>query len=286
MSLSTTPTAQTNVTPKPIAVKPTGRVQSTGKLEWIRVRLMMVDSAVQKSLRPSFVDYLRANFDPDLFGIPALVRRPNGLYHVADGQHRIEAVRAMGWGDQLVQCEVFESKTRAEEAAIFIDRENRRHTTPQEKYRISLTAGKPMQIDIEKGVRSLGLTVSNDRKDGHIRAVGALYYVYKRDRMKIDLLCKVLATLKTVWGNSSASFEGKLIEGLANFYIRYGMKVDQKSLYERLAAARGGPVGIMARARMLMDTRGTTLARCVGAIISDTYNAKRHGKTKLPDFFA
>lgn len=268
--------------------KPPNTVPRKSKLEWVSISALRVDPEAQRSLNAGWVKSHVSEFDPDQLGF-VLVNKRAGKYYVIDGQHRIALLRAVGWGDQLLQVEVFEDLSLAEEAALFLERNDRLNIRTFDKFRISVTANDPVACDIDRIVRAQGLAINVEKQDGHIAAVRALEFVYRGGGLTSrketpDVLAKTLATIKDSWGKNASGFEGKIIEGIGLAYLRYDGGIDRKVMAEKLGKASGGPAGIVGRAKALKDMKGRTLSHCVAAVVVDQYNQGR--RTKLADWWS
>lgn len=79
------------------------RNQREARLRWVPISLMRTSPVAQRELNQSRVDYIAANFDPEDLGTPTVSHR-DGHFYVIDGQHRVEALKQIGWGDQQIQC--------------------------------------------------------------------------------------------------------------------------------------------------------------------------------------
>lgn len=140
------------------------QISRHSRLQWVPVAETKVSPSAQRELRPAFVDKIAQEFDPDNIGFPVVNKRDDH-YWVIDGQHRIAALKKIGWGDQLVQCEVFSGLSEAEEAEEFLRRQQRIAVLPIDRFRIAITAGRLRECDIDRIVRAQGLRIgSEDRK--------------------------------------------------------------------------------------------------------------------------
>src|SRR5215470_2943638 len=86
-------------------------------IEWLRISELHFDPRINRTVKPSRVKTIVGEFDSDALGIIFVSKRAEGDYLVVDGQHRILALKEMGWGDQRVQCKVYPNLSLAQEAA-------------------------------------------------------------------------------------------------------------------------------------------------------------------------
>src|SRR5437764_10583991 len=97
---------------KPSAPSPP---KPTTRIEWVPVEKIRVSETAQREFRPHRANQFAANFDPDAFG-RLIVNFRDGHWWVIDGQHRLAAVKILGWTDIKVECECYEGLTEKEEA--------------------------------------------------------------------------------------------------------------------------------------------------------------------------
>jgi hypothetical protein len=155
------------------------RVQRVARLRWVPIAQMKVNPKAQREFNPAQAEKYAADFDFEGMGFPVLNLR-DGSWYIVDGQHRIAALKLIGYGDQQVQCECFEGLTEAQEADLFLVRDDRRKVSSFERFGISVTAGRETQVDVNRIVQSLGLCVSQQQVPGAIGSATTLVKVYER----------------------------------------------------------------------------------------------------------
>ena len=149
------------------------RVEREARLRWVPIATMTVSPLAQREINQSRVDHIVATFDLEQIGTPTVNKR-DGYWYVIDGQHRIEALKQIGWGDQQVQCWAYEGLTEQEEAEKFLKLNDYLAVNALAKFRVAVQAGREVESDIDRIVRASGLVVSGDKVPGAIRAVGTL----------------------------------------------------------------------------------------------------------------
>ena len=262
-------------------------IRSKGKQTQLDVAVLMIPLETQRALNSLFVKKLISNFDPDKFG-QIVVSHRGGKYYVVDGQHRVEAVREMGWKDQKLPCLLYEDMTLADEAELWGGLQNRHNARAVDRFKIAIVAGREDECNIERIVKSVGLAICDQRREGAVCAVAALLQVYKGAGLKQssgDSLARTLRVLRNAWGFGYSTFEGPLILGMGLVIIRYGREVDEEVLSQKLSKVKGGPSGMIGRAKQLKDIKGGTVGRCMAACIVDVYNSGRR-TGKLEDFWS
>jgi hypothetical protein len=246
----------------------------------INLQDLHVDPDVQRKMNPGWVKAHISVFDVDRLGYIVVNKRANGKYHVVDGQHRVELMRTIGWGDQKIHAEIFESLTKAQEAELFIARNDRKAVRKFDKFRVSVTAGDPVACGIDKIVREHGLVISDQQSDGCINAVEALERVYlgcgiASQQEGAVALAAALKVALQAWGNQPSSVSGRVIQALGMVQLRYNGGIDQKALAQKLAPFPGGAPSLLGKGRSMQDLRGRPLHHCIASIIVDTYNKGR-----------
>jgi hypothetical protein len=243
-----------------------------------------VDPEAQRRLSVPWVKAHAPNFDVDQLGYIVVNKRANGKIYVIDGQHRVELMRAVGWGDQKVHAECFDRLSQAQEAELFNARNDRKAVRLFDKFRIAVTAGDPVACDIDRIIKEHGLLISDQSRPGHVVAVHALQRIYSgagiaSQKEGAEALSKALVVLLRSWGKQISSVNGKVIEGIGMLELRYNGGIDQNALAKKLAPFPGGPAGLLGRGRSMQEMHARPLHHCIASIIVDVYNkGRRTGK--------
>ena len=257
------------------------KMKTSSSFGWLRVSDMKVDPRAQRLLRKVWVKRHVPQFDANQIGTIVVSRRKDGSLWIIDGQHRAELFRAVGWGDQGVFCEIFDSLTIQEEAALFLKRNDKISVRTFDKFQVSLTEENETACAIARIVNSIGLTIAEGARDGSISAVTSLQHIYagvgNGEKDGASALKKTLQTIDAAWGKPAANYQGQVIEGIGLVHLRYGAKLDQNALVAKLANVGGGAAGLIGQAKGLRDMHGGTLPYAVGAAIALRYNRGRRG---------
>src|SRR5262245_14620837 len=112
------------------------------KIRPVQINLMRTPPALvtQREFRKAHGDEIAKDFDLNKLGYPIMNFR-DGIYWILDGQHRIYALRENGFGDDVLECEVYENLTDQEMADIFIGTNTRKQIPPFDGFHIACTAG-------------------------------------------------------------------------------------------------------------------------------------------------
>jgi hypothetical protein len=255
------------------------RVERVARLKWIPIEKMRVSPMAQRELNQARVDHLAANFDPEQIGHPVVSFR-DGHFWIIDGQHRVETMKAVGWGDQSVQCEVYEGLSETDEAELFLLRNDTLTVNAFDKFTVGVNAGRDTESDINRIVLANGLVVSRDRIPGAIAAVGTLRRVYRRSDGAI--LARALRIIRDAYGDPG--LEAPVIDGIGHLCQRYNGDLKDDDAIARLAKAHGGVNGLLGKAEQIRRQTGNAKAHCVAAAAVEIINGGRGGK-KLPSWW-
>lgn len=254
-------------------------------LKWIAISEMKVSPKAQRNFSKAHAEQYAADFDLEALGFPVVSRR-DGFYWIVDGQHRIEALKMIGWGDQQVQCECYEELTEADEAELFLRRDTRTAITALDKFMIGLVAERQPEIDINRTVQGLGLRIGtkggSGSSDRTITAVQGLRKVF--DLGGASLLRRALRLLRDGFPDEGEAFKSHIIQGMGLTAHRYGEALKDEVVLERFLALRGGSSGLRRKAETLHSRTDRGVPDCVAAAVVEVYNGGRGG-TKLESWW-
>lgn len=256
-----------------------GRVERSARLRWVPIAKMKVNPLAQRDLNQARVDHLAANIDLEQLGTPTVSER-DGHFYIMDGQHRVAALVQMGWGDQQIQCWTYTGLTEQEEAERFLKLNDVLAVEAMARFRAGVHAGRDMECDIDRIVRSQGLCVSKDGIPGAIRAVGTLRRVYSRSDG--PTLGRTLRIVRDAYGDSG--LEAPVIDGIGYLCSRYNGELDEAAAVAKLGGANGGVNGLLGAAEKLRRSTGNPKGQCVAAAAVEFINTGRGGK-KLPSWW-
>ncbi len=256
------------------------RVEREARLRWVPIPKMKVSPLAQRELNQSRVDRILATFDLEQLGTPTVNRRDEH-YYVIDGQHRIEALKQMGWNDQQVQCWTYEGLTEREEAEKFLKLNDVLVVNSFAKFRVGVQAGRLAECDIDRIVRAQGLCISLDKLDGSIRAVGTLRRIYNRSGPAT--LARTLRLVRDAYGDPG--LDAVVLDGIGLLCQRYNGDLNDETVVTRLAGAHGGVNGLLGRAENMRRQTGNPKAHCVAAAAVEITNTGVRGKERLPSWY-
>lgn len=257
----------------------TPHTERVSHLRWVPIEEMRVSPLAQREYRAAKAERMAADFDLEALGYPVLSHR-DGHYYIVDGQHRIGALKLIGYGDQNVECEVYDGLDEAGEARLFRRRNDRTAVRPFDLFKVRITGRDPAACDIDRIVRTEGLRVSSSPDDGSISAVSALEKVYDKDPA---ILPRTLRIVRDAFGGRA--LKGEVIEGVALVCHRYNGQLEDDVAIDRLAHLRGGVNGLLYDASVLRKQTGRPRADCIAGAVVAVVNRGRGGQ-KLPSWWS
>ena len=93
------------------------KVPNKSQYRMVNIAELNVDPEAQRPVSLPWVKTRLNQFDADQLGYILVNKRTGGKHFIVDGQHRVELLRAIGWGDQQVHAEVFDDVVDGFEAA-------------------------------------------------------------------------------------------------------------------------------------------------------------------------
>lgn len=236
------------------------RVEAEAKLEWVHVSLIRVSPLAQRDENLEWVRKLAEEMDLEQLGFITVNHR-DGVVYCIDGQHRVEALRQHGYGDQMVQCRAYTGLTEAQEAEMFLRLNDQLSVSAYSKFRVAVTAGRTDEVNINNIVRHCGLKVSKGKSDSAITAVGTLRRMYARGGA--SNLARSLVIIRDAFGGPG--LESAVMDGISLLVHRYGDDLDDVKTVKALAATMGGVHGLLAKAEQLRLATHNAKGQCVAA---------------------
>ena len=239
---------------------------------------MQVAPAAQRKFFPKHAQDMADNFDLEGMGYPVLNYR-DGVWWIVDGQHRVAALRLLGFADEdVIECECFLNLSEQEEADLFLRRAKNKPIHTGDKFRIGVNAGREDEVAINKIANDLKLKVGIG-SGNNIQATGALTKVYREGGGTV--LGRTLVIILEAYGDRA--FTATLIGGIGTLLRRYGTNVDSGRLITALKKSAGGPEGIDQKANQLKRSMGGSKVNAAAGALVEAYN-KTRGK-RLPDWW-
>src|SRR5688572_11982679 len=118
----------------------------------------VIDLRVQRPLDPNRAQGIADKFDPDALGTLHAWRMDSGELILIDGQHRDDGAQRAGWKGHFY-VKVLHGITIEEAATLFKLLNNTRKLQPLHAYKVSLTAGEPEAVLLNKVATEAGIKV-------------------------------------------------------------------------------------------------------------------------------
>lgn len=247
------------------------------RIEQVQASRLSVDENVQRDLIPARVKALAAKLDLDALGIFTVSERDDGQLVVLDGQHRLAALVSHDMDEWEVTCHIYRGLEEAQEAALFRRLNDTRAITPYDDFSKGLVEGDPEALAIDAICQKHGLSVTHYGGDGHVTCIRKLRQLYISNNGVANgaILDDALSVVLDAWGVHYPAVEKSILGGTAIVLSAYGKEIDRGKLVEKLAKEKGGPSGLLGRARMLKEMRTASVERLVASVIVGTYNKGR-----------
>lgn len=258
-------------------------------IKQLRLDHLMVDRRVQRQLSVPRVSRIAQNFKPEAFGVLVVSHRPNGEYHILDGQHRRAGAIAAGREEWVVECQVYEGLSREQEAAMFLLLNDKLAVNPLEKFLVRVIEGDPVAVQLSGILDRHGWEVSAQPADGKFAAVSSLERIARgagmgADRDNFEIADLTVQILTSAWGHNRDAVRGDLLLALGMVLLRYHLQVDVPKLLNQLAATDGGPRGVLGRGRGLAKLRGGRVVDGIADVMVNLHNKGRRTDNRLPEW--
>lgn len=260
--------------------KPTdrGQIKRAARLKWLPIGDLHPSPIAQRNkLNQARVDHISANLDLEQIGVPTVNER-NDRCFIIDGWHRVEALRQFGFeASDKIQCWTYTDLSEEQEAERFLKLNDTLAVDAFSKFRVSVNAGRFVECDIDRIVRAQGLTISADRIEGGVRAVGTLIRVYNRGGAAV--LARALRIIRDAYG--TPGLEAPIVDGIGLLCGRYNGELEDQIAVAKLSKVHGGMNGLLGRAEHLRLSTGQPKAHCLAAAAVDIINAGLRGTKRL-----
>lgn len=250
------------------------KIERRARLEWITINRMKVSPLAQRDLNPARVNRLITHFDLEQVGTPTVNER-DGWYFLIDGQHRIEALRGLGHGDDQIECWTYLGLSESEEAEKFLTFNDALSVNAFAKFKVGVVAGRQRECDIDRIVRDAGFRVALAARDrGAISAVGTLSRVHQQTGG--DNLARTLDIIRESYGDLGLS--SAVIDGIALLLHRYGDQLDDVTVITRLTTVHGGLGALLSKTEHWRQKMRAQKRHCVAAAAVEIINGGKGGR--------
>lgn len=249
-----------------------------GKLQLISTAALHSGLAYQRPVRPAHVRQLIRKWDHNYL-TPIEVSFRDGKYNVINGQHRIEAMKKMNHGEDLVvQCLVYTGLTYQQEAAMYylLDKTSG-HLKLANAIKALMESGTdPELMDIKQRIERAGFTWALDRPSGatyEIKPVREIINAYQK--LGGQAFSRMLGLMAGTWHGAQNSLKSGMISGMALFLKTHENELEDYEFIRRLSEANPSEIIQLAH----VERPAVRYAR----LIRRKYNEQ--GAKMLPDRF-
>ncbi|MDM8086314.1 hypothetical protein QUV83_16185 [Cellulomonas cellasea] len=250
----------------------------------IRVRDLIVDPAVQRSLDLNRASRIAARFDPSALGAITVSERSDGSHHIVDGQHRSAAARMAQGDDATVLCLVYIGLSVEDEAALFRKLNTTKQVHPLQRFKVRLVEGDPIALILNDILSNSGWSVQGGKEQRKFAAVGALERVYlgagiKRKGFQQGAVRTTIQTITTAWGHNPDGVRQEIVSGLGMVFIKHP-EADANKITRELALL-GSPLALISKAKARSTGSRYTLAATIAGLVVELHNKGRRAN-RLP----
>lgn len=256
-------------------------------VQWIKLKFLHKDRTVQRPFDQKHCDKIAADFDPDKFNsLHATADNDGENFSVFAHQHSMEAARKVLGDEQRVPVIVHDDLSVQRKAEIWLGLDEGRRPNVLDKWRIRILARETNPIKIEHILGSYNLKISDQKGDGHVRAVSALESLYIKSGE--SGLRWVIDVISETWGRDRPAYDAVLIAGLGELYRLLGAA--QKHLgadtLARKIATNSGPAKLIGQARDLAKIQNIRVSLAMAQKIMNVYNKGRQDSQRIVLKFA
>ena len=172
-----------------------------GEFTWVHKASLSVDFAYQRDATHGKVIEIAKDWSWMGCGVILVVRRPDGLLYVIDGQHRVSA--AMKRDDITdLPCMIFDVSEVCDEAKGFLNANTLRKPVPAvAKFRAMVVAGDQRAADVQDVLDDLGMVIG---KNASSRVFGSIAWAVKAAGQDVASFRKTMLTAKELCGETGS----------------------------------------------------------------------------------
>lgn len=220
---------------------------------------------------------MATKFQPHLLGTLTASERHDGSIVVVDGAHRLTLCRKVGYVKPL-NVEVFSGLSVAEEASLFVGRNNAKMPSAISKFIARVAEGEPAAVEMNDIIIRHGWTVGVENEDGVVAAVQAFEKVYKLGASVAD---ETLNIITEAWERDRKSSDSFLLSGVGALVHRWGDKLDRPKLVLEMSLTR--PAVLIGKAKTLRDVQGGTVGAAMAKVLVGLHNNRKRSNL-LPEW--
>lgn len=228
----------------------------------------IVPAGYQRGTNAKQVRNIAAKFDEAKLDAILVSEQRNGTFHVIDGAHRTEALRALGYTHTLARILI--GLTYEQEAHLFARQyEDVRKLTGLDYYKAGVIAKDDLCMRIENILGDYGFQVGKGKDDRSISAIGTLQTIL-REYGDI-VLRETLFLIANTWNGLPKTTSREVLIGIAEFVHRYGMVDFIGRMKDKYAVVCYEYAESVRRRAFLVNTHNT-IRRNFCRVLVDQYN--------------
>lgn len=220
---------------------------------------------------------MATRFQSHLLGTLTASERSDGTMVVVDGAHRLTLCRKVGYAKPL-NVEVFSGLTVAEEASLFLGRNNAKMPSAVSKFIARVAEGEPAAVEMNDIITRHGWIVGVANEDGVVAAVQAFEQVHKLGANVAD---ETLSIITEAWERDRKSSDSFLLAGVGALVHRWGDKIDRPKLVLEMSSTR--PTVLIGKAKTLRDVQGGTVGAAMAKVLVGLHNNRKRANL-LPEW--
>jgi hypothetical protein len=198
---------------------------------------LSIDPRVQRLLDPARVRKIADRWNDDMVGILTVSHRqalsmaaPGDVgvdeeFVVLDGQTRYEAFKLV-CGEATVApllCQVYEGLTLPEEAAIFLEHNDRKAVHVRDRFRLAVTAGEEWAVNIAYITDHFGWVAQGygtaDAKHRRYNCIGTVERIYRADDGVA--LRRTLEVISNAWNGATDAVSTETVSGIGGLFAKH-----------------------------------------------------------------
>jgi hypothetical protein len=153
---------------------------------------------------------------------PKVSARPDGRYHIMDGQHEVSGARLAGHGPETpVRVHVWRGLAYQQEAELFGHTNRDRHAVRAlDLFIADVTAGIADAVALDVLLDTYKWTAGSSGREGNFAAVTTLRQLYAKRRGP-EICDRVVATITAAWDHDPDGANRTVVSALGAFYQKY-----------------------------------------------------------------
>jgi hypothetical protein len=267
------------------------------KIEEIPADQLSIDPRVQRLLDPVRVRKIADRWNDDMVGILAVSHRkalfmgsPGDVdvaeeFVVLDGQTRYEAFKLV-CGEATVApltCQVYEGLTLPEEAAIFLEHNDRKAVHVRDRFRLAVTAKEEWAVNIADITAHFGWVAQGfgkaDAKHRRYNCIGTVERIYRADDGVA--LRRTLEVISNSWNGSTDAVSTETIGGIGGLFAKHP-EIEPKQVQGLVVKLRHTtPAQFIGEVATAKRHYGTTLGAAAYTHVKGIYNRGRKPENQV-----